>query len=1110
MKTSANFFLLGLLLVGCAKEKSFETIYKESTFTKDMLSSDPNDPYVYIPSVANTPMDVTASRPYWSGEQKLVTFKFTENHLEVLELPTDKRFAQNENNFSPVFKLDVDHKDYRCAEDQYGECANKEEEVDDSSWQAKRFFKADFSKLTVLETNSLPEQLSNLFNRCFSDKGSVVKKVNIEKDALNVIVERTLQAGVECADISWNSWDDVMSSLRNVTFKVNYHYSFVKLSKLASKNYEPVAYPNTDQNTFGFFTTKTKKLTADNQTTLDSDLTLMNRWNPKRGEIVYHLNDSFYDKDMKSIKKATEQAVGTINQSFAQAGVDLKITLADGRNKDVGDLRNNFLVLVKDPQASGVIGYGPSVANPLTGEILKAQTVMYYGTIRKYIQETYDELVAEANDKAKIASSNAAKVAAEVVEQGAFKHGVEEKLAETQAARSNMRNDLLNLMQVKDTIATSQASTVILNQPHLSAGKLEQRLKGEIFSHSRVHKHTSKEDMLEEYSRNNMYHESMVNWNDAVASAIEAGELNLKGAKPWNDLKDSEKDTIIEKLMPFVWIPTLVHELGHNLGLRHNFNGSEDKENYFSEVEQQNMKLKRKVTYSSVMDYSYSSLNQLPIMGKYDLAALRFGYNRQVEKKDGTIITMPKATLEEMRQAKLIDTLKDYKFCTDEHVAVNAGCNRFDEGTSLTEIAEHLVKDYKKKYDKRNKRNNRLVYSSSNDGNYYMGVRYTFQALRVFFEMFDRIKGMYPSLAAEQWESIEFLKDLKGATKVVADFYVEVLKIPSVHCAVVSKQSGQLAGIIPLEDITFEAISCFDDENIMINKELYEVVAQTGKHFNHARSPSLRGDIKADPTQISIRGIWADKVLAMDYLMKREMGISSFDDYRTSFLDHPEFKDQVLEAVLGMMNDKISHKAVEFVTADGQRIPLEHDFAVGDTHNITRSFSTGLNRFLGIKRASTDYREVAIPMIKTNLLTADEETTTAGLLQSLSVYKVDPTTVVNNDAVAAKVKLKDASGRGVTQFVATEGNVIAVKMIKDREVRQLLEKHPRDLLVQIYQIRAAGKTPEQIPEQFKDIFEMKLETLQSYLLGEMPSDKDLNRILSIMSLEAPKKVTSDD
>jgi hypothetical protein len=527
------------------------------------------------------------------------------------------------------------------------------------------------------------------------------------------------------------------------------------------------------------------------------------------------------------------------------------------------------------------------------------------------------------------------------------------------------------------------------------------------------------------------------------------GHLDLTDAKPWNDLSEEEKEIIIGKILPYVWIPTLVHEIGHTLGLRHNFNGSEDKDNYYTKEESGKLGIGREIPYSSVMDYSYASLNQLPIMGKYDIAALAFGYKREVELKDGRIIKMPKATLEEMKRDGSIEIMRSFRFCTDGHVSVNPGCNRFDEGSNLEEIAKHYVSAYRKNYEKRNKRNNRLSFSSINDAGYYMSVRNTFQGLRLFFEVFDRIKGQYSGLSSEQWEEIPFLKELKAATQVAADFYIEVLKTPSVHCAVIDKQSGKLAGIVPLENITMDAISCFDEENISINKEKFAVIAQTGKHLNHARGPYLPGDLKADPTQLDTRGIWVDKILAMEFLTKRETGISTFDEYRTSFLDHPEFRDDVLEAFLGLMNDKVEQK-VELESASGEKIPFEHTFDVGNTHNITRSFSRGLNNHLGITKASTDLREIFFPMVKKNLLTADDESTTLGLLKAITVMKLEPTTYVNPADLALQVDLKDEQGRSVTRFAATHSNVLAIGIMEKRNLRAKLEKVDRAKLIQVY------------------------------------------------------------
>jgi hypothetical protein len=1080
------------------KKKKYDEIYKENTYNK-MLSEDPNDPYLYVPSVENTPMNITASRPFWLGDQKLVTFKFSEKDLEILEIPTDPKFSKNPNNFSPVMKLAIEHKSYRCKEDDYGDCTNKEEEVDNQSWQSKPYFKTDFTQLTVLETNTLPEQLTNLFQKCFSDRGSVVKFLEISKDALNVTIEKTITADIACSEIN------AIEDLRNLTFKVNYHYSFVKLSKIASKNYQKIAYPHTDQNKFGFFSTTLKKLTADNRETLDSDQTMLNRWSPTKKKIIYYLNESFYDKDMSSIKDATHRGVDTINKSLKAAKVNFQIELADGRNKKIGDLRNSFIILEKDPQASGVIGYGPSITNPLTGEIVKAQVVMYYGTIRKFIQETYEELVKKAQDKIKLEQSKSSVASKQVVKNNQLIHGLENELKESQSLHKALLNQSITNFHGHNShsdIASNLKPESSNKIEHINHGlhdhKFIARIKNEIFSTDRKMETYSLEDTVEEMSRNNLYHHSMFNWNSALLEGLADIKLDLANAKPWNDLSENEKEKIITQLMPYVWIPTLVHEFGHNLGLRHNFNGSEDKDNFYNTEELSSFGLSQQVSYSSIMDYSYSSVNQLPIMGKYDIASLRFGYAREIELTDGTIKKLSTSTIEDMKNKVGLDKLKNYEYCTDEHVAVNPGCNRFDEGTSLKEIAEHYVKAYGAHFEKRNKRNNRLDFSATTDANYYLSVRQTFQGLRIFFEVFERIKAMYPSLKPEQWESIEFLKDLKVATEVAFKFYIDVIKTQSVHCAIASKETNQLVGILPLEDITFNAIDCFDQENLNIDESKYVVVAKTGKHFNHAKGPELRGDIGADPTQLSQRGIWIDKILAMDYLLKRDLNISTFDANRTSFIDHSEFSEIAIATILELMNDKIHTKA-KLETADQQIIELDHIFDIGNTHNIVKSFAPELNSHLGIKKTSTDMRELLFIMLKNNLKKSDDELTSLGLAQSLSVTNVHPLMSIDPTQVAAQAIIKDAKGRAINRYLAFPENSLAITMIKNMDIRNKLEAFERAKLVEIYTNRVQSKVPNEIPENEKEVYDMDIKQLLAFLRGEMPSDNLLNRLFGIMN-----------
>lgn len=1177
MKKSYSLLIAStVLLISCAKEKKFEEIYKDSqeVFSKSALSTDLKDPYIYVPSTGEIPMTIDSSRPFTMGDARLVTFRFTKNKLRVMEVPSDKRF-QLERNLLPVMEFDIEHKDYRCAKDQFNECSNKEEEIDDIAWEQKRFIKADFSKLSTLENNTLPEQLDNLFDKCAEEEGTRVKKVEITKEAVNLVLEKTYKRSLKCRDI--RTWDDI---LNNNSYSIDYKFSFVKASTLATKNYQPFVYDPSDINTFGFFTTYLKKLGADNAMTISSDKYFLNRWNPNRGEITYYLNDEFYAEGMERVKDATIEAVNSVNASLKKAQAGISIKLADGRNVDEGDIRNSFIVMVKDPVAAGLLGYGPSVANPMTGEIVKANTMMYYGTTVQTIQRTYEEMVREAQAKAEAERLARTTIPTEVVTpEGAVELPMSQELKDKNLATKKLNDFILGDLKTELSEASGRFSPHVNRNRGLNSGvnqmpkmsTLLAEARRSVFDSKRVYhpslqmkkmkpleelteKELEKEKEMafnprfdheiDSLSRKCYYHESYIDWDKAF---MEAGVgLNITAdSKPWEDLSEEEKQKIIDAVLPKVWVPTLVHELGHNLGLRHNFSGSEDKDNYYTPQERSAMGINREVTYSSIMDYSYSELNILPVMGKYDIAALRFGYKEEVLTTKGEVIPLKSRSIEGINkehlekikpiveEAKKIakelalqqgmteeeaeevaekageDKIREnalgiieYMYCTDEHAEVNPGCNRFDEGSGLANIARHYVKVYKLDYEKRYTRKNRLTFSGSNDDQAYMRSMQTFRGLRLFFEVYDRINGMYPGLPDSTWESIEFLKEIKEAAQVALDFYVEVLTTPDVHCLAKNKKSGefQTGALKDILNPGGRALSCFDFDEIDSRVlKAFEIVGQTGLHINHAKGKNLRSDISADPSELSVRGIWMDKTLALRFLTQREFGISTFDDYRSNFLDYPAFRAKAMAAVMEFVNDQ-STKVREFKLIDGSIMKSEQTFEVNSSHKITESFNDTINMFLGLRSASTDFRSILIPRIRRMLKNNDDPSLNVGISRSLKAEILHPGAPIDRSAYAeiADMVVNDASYR----LAALPENTIAKNLLKVRSSRvalETLEKTiPRQIMGMIFNQRVQEKVPTEIPENLKPVYEFDIDLLYAYLTSSMPSDNQIFETFSYL------------
>lgn len=1029
LRTAMLLMTAGFVFIGCTKKTPYEPLLeKEKNHSSDQFRKSEKEgvEYLYTASTANSSRSSDVARPYWQGEEKIIKFKFTENSLDVLEVESEERFQQNSTNNKLIMSIPVEHLEYSCAADSSGECTNKEEINKKIHWSKRSQFKPDFENMKVTEVSMLPVELENLFNQgCYQSSANKLVGYEIKDDKINILMEKTFTANINCVN--------ALDKLSDLTFSQVYHYSFAKLSKLTSPDFKPVAYPTTDENTFGFFTTKFTNLNIDNNSSEKDKVVLMNHWNPNRKVINYFLSPEFAKRENAQIKNATELSVQRINDSLKIAGVDLKIELtqAEENQQLAGDITGSMIVLVEDPSASGVLGYGPSITNPRTGEILSARVVMYKGILERYIKDSYEEI--RRGELAKLNDAKSNKMVALKIPAHLMQIAQPEADAKTKASAIKSSEKAM-LTKVPNNIGLTKDLKAI----EKSLKNYTQNVK------------VIKKDALSIYeSGKHCYYTTEAISVDGKVSA-DVVEVMGNDLTAWEDLSTSQKKQVLDILMPVAWIPTLVHELGHNLGLRHNFSGSEDKDNYFKAEQLSQIGVNHDIPYSSVMDYGASELNLLPTMGSYDIAALRYGYNRQVEKAGGDLITLD-SSIENFKTSSATATikLKDYKYCTDENVGANAGCKRFDAGSTYTEIAKHLVNDYESKYYLRNLRNHRLNFSLVGDITYAQRMEYIFDNLRTFFEVRERIVNQF-GLAedAPEWESIAWLKDLNDAVKISGDFFIKVLTTPDLTCAVAPAATpDQVQFLVPVDGLTKGAASCYETD---INPA-YVVVGQFGKSFQ-SRKSTLSTNAYID--QIDVRGIWVDKVLAAKYVFNRKTGSFTFDKYTDNYTDMPEFKQKLTDLSQMMLLNKAT---AEVTIRDQKGMALVSGLVNVDTfktHVIPELISPYVAKAMGVP-ANDSY------FMQTYLQTLASQMASTPASQFKGREMVDQFSIRHTSDLSDNSNIKSALqiDIGNTKYLAhSEKNLMAAVLIENAQTAKALLGLQVDELSTIAKAREKGET----------------------------------------------------
>ncbi len=1004
-----------LVQIDLDEKMTLEMIGKDINMVDEILTNkekhfDVNAEYIYVPMTMGTPREVIAADPFYQGKEKIVKMKFSKDGLEIFEIEKDERFQDNDLNNSPVFTIPGKHLDFKCTENSDDECIGGDTVDTDKSWDQKRFFVPSLDNLKTVEINPL-DVMTVESDNCLIKVDTQLVSHTIKKGVLNIELEKTYKTSNSWRCIAEHYFDDTenMTGFSKAGFKVRFFYSIVDIKSLASKDYTPVAYPIPDHDEFGFFKDKISKLSSDFDRQRKENNYRLNRWNPNKKVITYHLSDTFDKPKNKLIKDATYKAFEGMNRSLKMANTGLQLELKEPSGKKSGDLRNSMIVLIDDPLSNGLLGYAPTVTNPRTGEIIQGHVNMYSGVLTSIVRHNWEGMVDFTIEKAqeekkleslklikteKLASAEKSKKEKSDTDKSKLLKTITNKRLLQKALEGGPRaaghvlgNDLhhrvlTNKVELitKNTKKAQSAMKRRLRERQVRVSDRDDSLEHLTKFEKLAHK---KQVRLERFAANNALSDEAYKIAHTVKQLI-PGIKEIKDVfkedgtlKRWSELTEVQKKAATDIIVPYTYSATLVHEVGHGLGLRHNFIASKDAANYWTEEEAHALGLEHAPAYSSVMDYAFDSLNESTVFGKYDIAALRFGYAREVQlnrsmtangelpedvkptefvKVESTLNKLSKK-IEEENAARstdeetpaLVESLAGYQFCTDSNAGLSASCNRFDEGSNLVEIVNHYISKYETYYKYRNFRDGRDTFQAEGLGGYAIARYNEFNRIRGIFEEWEFFAGIFGEELMVQgcgpaevklYPICKDINERRDSVLIAGDFFLNILKTPDHTCALAKAEAPEVVVesktlFSIYDDIKFTTDhvtkTCFDQAvKTKVAEDGFVVVGEAGKFLNGFKDNS---DSHIYSNDRAVRGVWVDKVFALKALLQRESGRGLTETNHMAMVSHsgisPKIGNFLNHLILG--DDLI--QPVLFTKEDGSL--FEHKYAIDLEYSIT-------------------------------------------------------------------------------------------------------------------------------------------------------------------------------
>lgn len=634
-----------------------------------------------------------------------VKFLKTANSLQVVNVNVDERLLkekQNDDNeleFDQVMSIPAELFDYRQVVNDKGILQPKEEKHKERKIQDRQWIKLEFENAFTLN-DIFGTQLASLF------KGS--RKLT----------------DLRVADDFWSFTILAKDSGAKI------RYSFYKVDKALDKTYKPRNYIVDDRDYFGLFVTQ-KSFIQNYEQYTEEDLEkylFLQRFNPENKVIEFHMSHGMAQS--KIARELAEEALGYWNKAFKLAGTGITVRLNTEKTVDLGDLRYNVLNII-DRVASGnlsggglLFGVGPSISDPKTGQIVSVSNTLHVDSFRAIaVKDIRNYILNEIGALSRVKD--------DIIQN--FNSPVPAKTS------YQITPELAMFSQMLDPASQKMVPTKIpVNSSFNPRGIEMHEVKFETDRLDPLAKHYLEEmsgtpirSMSEYVNAYRTYGKQLVTSGLLMSKRSESGSfLNIENRNSYNKIRtrcpeitkfaesldripeDSTQSNPIvlacaNKLIKDLALSTLVHELGHNFGLAHNFASSNDEENFWTPREVENvygLNLEERnlntdsLKTASIMEYMPSSRDEMIVPGKYDIAALRYAYTGQIVRRSSGLperIPDLNKSLEENFGRQLED-VQTFRYCDDYDAQIKHDplCLKQDFGTTPEEITRNFIAEF--------------------------------------------------------------------------------------------------------------------------------------------------------------------------------------------------------------------------------------------------------------------------------------------------------------------------------------------------------------------------------------------------------------------------------